>query len=211
MINNLIVAGIGTEVGKTVVSAVLVKMLNADYWKPISCGAEKDRDSHHIRNLVADPSLCCHPEAYHFAESTSPHYAAYLEGIEIPSEIIPPQSKKTVVIESVGGVLVPVNNTQVTMDVFCKWGFPWILVSRNYLGSINHTLLTVEALKQRNVDIFGLVFNGLENVYTEKFITDYTRLPVLGRIKEEEKIDLNIIERYSQLWKTDPFWKEKIY
>jgi len=211
MKKNLIVTGIGTAVGKTVVSAILVKMLEADYWKPISCGAEEDRDTHQIKNLVAEPDLCCHPETYHFLSPLSPHHAGSLEGVDpLSSKMIPPQSEKRVVIESVGGVLVPLNNIQVTMDVFCKWGFEWIIVSRNYLGSINHTLLTIEALKQRGADILGLVFNGPENIYSEEFITNYSKLPVLGRVKEEEKIDATTIERYSQLWKTDPFWKEKI-
>lgn len=208
---NFMVAGIGTEVGKTVVSAILVKMLEADYWKPISCGPEKERDSHRIKNLVAEANLCCHPETYHFSEPLSPHHAASLEGIDPQSsKMTPPQSKKRMVVESVGGVLVPLNNTQLTIDVFSTWGFPCVLVSRHYLGSINHTLLTIEALKQRGVDILGLVFNGPENIYTEKFITDHSKLSLLGKVKEEEKIDAKTIERYSQLWKTHPFWKEII-
>lgn len=208
---NLIVAGIGTSVGKTVVSAILVKMLEADYWKPISCGAEKDRDEHHIRNLVAEPDLCCHPESYHFSAALSPHHAASLEGVNpLPSKMIPPQSSKRIVIESAGGVLVPLNNTQMIVDVFCKWNFPWVLVSRHYLGSINHTLLTIEALKHRGVNILGLIFNGPENIHSETFITDHSKLPLLGKIQEEEKINAKTIERYSQLWRKHPYWKEKI-
>ncbi len=209
---NLIVAGIGTGVGKTVVSAILVKMLQADYWKPISCGAEEDRDTHRIPHLVGEPTPFCHPEAYHFSAPLSPHHAASLEGLDpVSSALNPPTSGKRVVIESVGGVLVPLNHTEVTIDVFCKWNFPWILVSRNYLGSINHTLLTIEALKYRGIRPLGLIFNGPKNTYSENFIVDYSKLPVLGRIQEEERIDANVIKRYSQSWKTHPFWKEHLH
>lgn len=210
MIKNLIVAGIGTEVGKTVVSAILVKMLETDYWKPISCGPEEEKDSHQIKKLIAEPSLYCHPEAYHFSAPLSPHHAASLEDIDpFPSKMALPSSKKGMVIESVGGILVPLNREQLTIDVFSSWDLPWILVSRHYIGSINHTLLTIEALRQRKIDVLGLVFNGSENIHTETFITDHSRLPVLGRLENEENLNSVTIERYSQLWSKIPFWKEK--
>lgn len=210
-IDNLLIAGIGTDVGKTIVSAIIVKMLGKNYWKPISCGPSTDRDSCQVQKLVADPNLTCYKEAYHFSNPLSPHHAASLEGIHpLPCNVIPPKSEKGVVIESVGGVLVPFNDELLVTDLFCQWDLPWILVSRHYVGSINHTLLTVEALQKRNASILGLVFNGAKNPHTESFITNYSGLPVLGRVEEHPLIDVTTIERYSQQWKQQAFWKHHL-
>lgn len=209
MERGLIVAGIGTEVGKTVASAVLVKMLGWDYWKPISCGPEEERDSLQVRRLVADTGICCHGEAYHFATPASPHQAAALEGMVPEAAAIGlPAGTSPLVIESVGGVMVPLNDRQLTLDVFVDWKLPWVVVAKNYLGSINHTLLTVAVLKQKGCRLLGLIFNGPRNDYSEEFILNYTGLQRLSRIAEEHTIDSETITRYSKLWETEPFWSQ---
>ena len=103
------------------------------------------------------------------------------------------------------------NQTQVTLDLFASWKFPWIVVSRHYLGSINHSLLTIDVLKSRGIDVLGWVFNGHENLQTESFISHYSQLPILGRIEEETQIEASVIERYSQIWKKEPFWKQLLH
>lgn len=207
--DNFIIAGIGTEVGKSVVSAILVKMLKADYWKPISCGSDEDKDLNYVKRLVADPALCFHSEAYHFSAPLSPHHAAELEGKKPQKEKVTlPKSNNRIVIESAGGVLVPLNQTELTLDAFVSWDCSWILVSRNYLGSINHTLLTIEAMKRRNLNIAGLVFNGCPNFHSESFITRSANLPVVGRVMQQRKLDSNTIKEYCQLWKKEPYWKK---
>ena len=209
---NIIVAGTGTDVGKTVVSAILLQMFEADYWKPVSCGPNEDRDSIKIKQLVDIPNFCCHPEAYHFFSPESPHHAAAIESIEpLSSKLKLPSSSRTIIIESAGGILVPLNNKELLSDVFCNWDCDWVLVSRNQLGSINHTLLSYETLVRRKVNIIGVVFNGVQNSYTEKFITDYTGLSVLGRVDEESNMNNEVIMRYSEKWKKQNYWKERLY
>ncbi len=209
---NIIVAGTGTDVGKTVVSAILLQMFEADYWKPVSCGPNEDRDSLKIKQLVEIDHFRCHPEAYHFFSSESPHHAAAIESIEpLSSKLELPNSNREIIIESAGGILVPLNNKELLSDVFCSWDCDWVLVSRNQLGSINHTLLSYETLVQRRVSLIGIVFNGVQNSYTEKFITDYTGLTVLGRIDEEANINNETIMRYSEKWKNQDCWKERLH
>ncbi|MCH9632067.1 MAG: ATP-dependent dethiobiotin synthetase BioD [Chlamydiae bacterium] len=208
---NIVVAGTGTDVGKTVVSAILLQMFEADYWKPVSCGSNEDRDSFKVKQLVNIPNFCCHPEAYHFSSPKSPHHAAAIESIEpLSSKLCLPNSNRQIIIESAGGVLVPLNNKELLTDIFCNWDCNWVLVSRNQLGSINHTLLSYEALVQRSVNILGIIFNGSQNDYTEKFITDYTGLSILGRVDEESNINSEIIMRYSEKWKNQNCWRERI-
>lgn len=195
---HLVVAGIGTEVGKTVVSAVLVEAMNADYWKPIQSGALDDSDTETVRRLVSNPVTRFHPEAYRLRQPLSPHAAAELDGVRIDIDgITPPQTDNSLVIELAGGLMVPLNDRDLTIDWVAQLGLPVVLVSRNYLGSINHTLLSVEACRSRRILILGLIFNGPAAPATETFVLDYTRLPCIGRIKQEEKITRELVKTYA--------------
>ncbi|GAB4192305.1 MAG: dethiobiotin synthase [Simkaniaceae bacterium] len=205
MKQSIIVAGIGTDVGKTVVSAILVYMLGAKYWKPIGTGEKKDREV--LQELLEDKQFF-YREAYHFSAPCSPHEAARQENI-VPKmeEVEIPAPSQQVVIESAGGILVPFNHQFLTIDLFAPWKCSWIVVSKNYLGSINHTLLSIEALKSRDLPILGIIFNGEESPSSEEYIQDYTQLPVLGRMRQEKTITRETIRRYSKLWLENPVWQ----
>lgn len=197
--NQLIVAGIGTEIGKTVVSAVLVEALQADYWKPVQSGALEDSDTETVRRLISNPVSRFHPEAYRLREPLSPHAAAELDGVTIElSKIQLPQTSNTLVVELAGGLMVPLNQHDLNIDWVQQSGLPVVLVSRNYLGSINHTLLSVEACRHRNIPVVGLIFNGPTVPATESLLLNYTQLPCLGRIKQEAAMTQEMVRRYAQ-------------
>ena len=196
----LIVAGIGTEIGKTVASAVLVEALQADYWKPIQSGALDDSDTDTVRRLVSNSISQFHPEAYRLTQPLSPHAAAERDGITIdPKTITLPQTDNALVVELAGGLLVPLNDTFLNIDLVQQLDLPVILVSRNYLGSINHTLLSVEACQRRNIPIMGILFNGPTVQATETFILRYTGLDCIGRIGQEDVVTKEIIRKYARL------------
>jgi dethiobiotin synthetase len=187
------VTGIGTDVGKTVVSALLCEILGADYWKPVQSGTQGGTDSEAISYLLGSAARIW-PEAYCLREPISPHAAAYLEGVEIEAaKLRLPAAKRPLIIEGAGGVHVPLNNHQTFLDVLQVWDIPVIIVSRNYLGSINHTLLTIEVLQQRGIPIAGLIFNGSPTPLSEMVIASYSHLTVLGHVPEAESIDRNFI------------------
>jgi dethiobiotin synthetase len=199
MKNQFIVAGIGTEIGKTVVSAILTKALNATYWKPIQSGNLTDGDAYHVKKWVNEPSLEIIPSVYELNQPLSPHTAAEIDGIEIKLEaFVSPETTNALIIELAGGIMVPLNSTQTNLDLIKKLNLPLILVSKNYLGSINHTLLTYEILKAHQIPIHGIIFNGKTNTSGENFILNYTQLPVLLRIQEEKVVDEKMIQHYAQ-------------
>ena len=194
----LIVAGIGTEIGKTVASAVLVEALKADYWKPIQSGSLTDSDTETVRRLVSNPVSRFHPEAYRLTQPLSPHAAAKLDGVRIElNNIKTPQTDNTLIIELAGGLMVPLNEHDLTIDWVAQSGLPVVLISRNYLGSINHTLLSVEACRNRRIPIMGVIFNGSAVPATETFVLNYTGLPCIGRIGQEETITQGTIKKYA--------------
>jgi len=148
------ITGIGTGVGKTVVSAVLVKALKAEYWKPVQCGELDFTDSHQIETIASNPNLIIHSETYRLKEPMSPHAAAKMEGVTIEIDsIVAPSTENTLIIEGAGGLLVPLNDNDLMVDLIQQLGFPVILVVRNYLGSINHSLLSIELLSQQCKDV----------------------------------------------------------
>lgn len=192
------VTGIGTDVGKTVVSAILVEALKADYWKPIQSGDLDWTDSDKVRSWVQNPSSVYHPSAYRLHTPMSPHAAAKIDGVQIElAKIKRPQTSRALVIEGAGGLLVPLNNTQTITDLI-DGNDRIVLVSRNYLGSINHTLLSVAYLKQRGFSRVGIFFNGPRVPSTESVIIKMTGLSVLGYINEEHEINAAVINRYAR-------------
>ncbi len=173
------VTGIGTDVGKTVASAVLCKALNADYWKPIQAGGLDFTDSDFLKQF----GISTHKETFRLNTPASPHFAAAVDGVEIElNNFEMPETPNRLLIEGAGGVMVPINHSELILDLIVELDLPVVVVSRNYLGSINHTLLTCEMLNAAGVEILGIVFNGDENVATEEFILSYTNLNNFGRI-----------------------------
>lgn len=198
----IVVAGCGTDVGKTVVSSILVTALDGDYWKPIQCGNLEKSDANRVQEWVPKMKGIIHPSSYSLKAAVSPHHAAQLENRTIDLiQIIPPEGTRTLIIESAGGVLVPLNDKELTIDLFQTWDAYWILVSKHYLGSINHTLLTVEALKNRGINLHSILFNGAPNRYTEEAILTYSKVLCLGRLFQEKSINHKIIQRYAKQWK----------
>jgi dethiobiotin synthetase len=197
----IIVAGIGTGVGKTVVAAILTTCLQGEYWKPIQCGDEEYSDTVMMKKLIDTTMYPIHESTYSLQAPLSPHHAARLEKISICLEsIIPPQTTRPLIIESVGGIFVPLTAKTLSFDLFKSWNAPWIVVSSHYLGSINHTLLTLDALKRNNISIAGIVFNGHPNNVSESAILEFSQVPVLGRLLPESNINPQTIQRYAKLW-----------
>lgn len=197
----LFITGISTDVGKTIASAIIVEALEADYWKPIQAGDLDNSDSQKIKSLVQSPKSKVFPNSYRLKTPASPHYAAELDGISIDLQhIIEPQTKNHLVIEGAGGIFVPINETNCIIDLI-QPDYKVIVVSRHYLGSINHTLLTIDALQNRKLNIGGIIFNGEENKATESIILKKTGINCIGRINQEPYFDQNVIREYAELFR----------
>ena len=195
----LFITGIGTDIGKTIVSSIIVEALKADYWKPIQSGDLSFTDTMKVQSLITNSTSVFHQESYKFVNPLSPHAAAALEETRIDLERIKsPETTNNLIIEGAGGLLVPLNDKHFIIDLITHLDAEVILVSKNYLGSINHTLLTYEALKQRNIKIKGLIFNGNENLATENSIINYTKLPVLLSVNQETILTKEIVAVYAK-------------
>ena len=174
------VAGIGTSVGKTLVSALLVERLGASYWKPIQAGGLVHTDTMEVRRLVSLSRARFLPEAYCFHAAMAPHAAADQEGVSIRRKKLQlPAVDGPLVVEQAGGVLAPVTRSLLNIDLLEDWCLPVVVVSSYYLGSINHTLLTVEALRSRGITLAGIVFNGKPNDHSRGVILSRTGLECL--------------------------------
>lgn len=204
----LFITGIGTDVGKTVASAIVVEALQADYWKPVQAGDLDFSDTHKVKSLICHTervtpsgvegrSAQFHPNAHALNTPASPHYAAQLDGITINvKQIKEPKTDNHLVIEGAGGILVPLNDSDCIIDLIQK-DYKVIVVSRHYLGSINHTLLTIEALKSRGINVAGIIFSGDENKATEEIVLKKTGVKFIGRIDNEPYFDQNVIRYYA--------------
>jgi dethiobiotin synthetase len=188
------VTSIHTDSGKTLVSAILCKALNAGYWKPIQAGYPKDTDT--VSFLLKD-HVTTYPEAYVLATPASPHAASKIDNVTIELNKINLPVSDNIIVEGAGGCLVPLNNNDFVIDIAIKLNLPVIVVSNLYLGSINHTLLTIEALKNRKVELKGIIFNGERNEESEKIILHHTKLPCLLKLERETNITPEIIEKYA--------------
>jgi dethiobiotin synthetase len=172
----LFITGIGTGIGKTLVSAVLVESLKADYWKPIQSGDLDDSDTIKVKNLVSNSLSVFHPEAYKLTQPFSPHKSADLDGVVIdPSKIIPPKTDNQLIIEGAGGLMVPLNNSFLMIDLIQQLNVEVVLVVKHYLGSINHTLLSLDALRNRQIPVKTIVFNGDSDQYSEDVIMAHAK------------------------------------
>ena len=194
------ITGISTEVGKTIVSAIVTEALEADYWKPIQSGDLHFSDTDKVKGLISNSKSVFYPNSYALKTPMSPDASAAIDGVEIElDKIKEPKTKNDLVIEGAGGLLVPLNDTDTILDVI-KPDYKVIVVSRHYLGSINHTLLTVNALKEKGFEI-SIIFSGNEHKTTEASIKKITNVPVLGRIEEEPYFDQNVIKEYAERFK----------
>jgi len=193
----LFITGIGTDVGKTVASSIVVEALQADYWKPIQAGDLYFSDTQKVKSQISNTKTQFHLNAYALNTPASPHFAAQLDGIVIDlKKIIEPKTDNHLVIEGAGGILVPLNDSDCIIDLIQK-DYKVIVVSRHYLGSINHTLLTIEALKSRKIIVAGIIFSGDENKATEEIILKKTGVKFIGRIDNEPYFDTNVIVYYA--------------
>ncbi len=196
----LFVTGISTDVGKTIASAILVEALQADYFKPVQAGDLDNSDTHKVERLVSNNKSVFHQNSYALNTPMSPHGAAELDGIEIDlNQIKRPKTKNSLVIEGAGGLLVPLNSTNTIMDLIEPTD-KVIVVSRHYLGSINHSLLTINTLKNKGFDV-SIIYSGNEYKSTESIIEKMTNVKVIGRINDEPYFDQNVIKEYAETFR----------
>jgi dethiobiotin synthetase len=195
--NGIFVTGCGTGIGKTVVSAIAAEALGAVYWKPIQAGNIATGDRAEVTRLLGSERRTL-PERYRLSRPMSPHAAAALDGVTIdPAALMLPRSADPVVVEGAGGVMVPITKTFLMLDLIEQLALPVLLVSKNYLGSINHTLLSTEALLRRGVRVIGIVFNGERAPSSEDAILSYSGLPHLLSVSEEPKFSRDAVVRYA--------------
>lgn len=195
----IFVTGIGTDVGKTVASAILCEALQADYWKPVQTGSYFSTDSDKLKKYLTNSKTQIHPEAYVLRQYMSPHAAAELEGKHITLDSINvPATDNTLIIEGAGGIMVPLNEKEFIVDLIIKTKADVVLVIQNYLGSINHSLLSIDALKFRNIPVMGIVFNGPPHKLSEDIILNYSGLKCIGRIQKETVINREVVWKYAE-------------
>ncbi|HXC03910.1 MAG TPA: dethiobiotin synthase [Bacteroidia bacterium] len=194
----IFVTGIGTDVGKTVISAMLVEALRADYFKPVQTGAFFTSDAKKIQKYITNPVSRIHPESYSLGQYMSPHAAAEQEGVrlELSKIVLPETDNPTLIVEGAGGIMVPLNEDEFMVDVISKFDAEVVLVIQNYLGSINHSLLSLDALKFRNLKLLGIVFNGAPHQMSEDIIIRYSGSKMLGRVYKEVEINKEVVLKY---------------
>ncbi len=195
---NLFVTGIGTNVGKTIVSAILTETMKADYWKPVQSGVVDGKDSDTVKSLITNSKTLIHSESYLLKEPLSPHFAAKLESIHIDIDAIClPETSNHLIIEGAGGLLVPLNQTNYVIDLAKKFDCEIVLVITNYLGCINHTLLSIDYLIKNHFKIHSLVFNGdFENEVKEAILnvlpnTKIIVIPSMQSIRKDTILNIS--------------------
>ncbi|MDP6909000.1 MAG: dethiobiotin synthase [Flavobacteriales bacterium] len=194
-IKGLFVTGIGTDVGKTVAAAVITKVLDADYWKPIQCGDLDNTDTHKIAALTGQKT---NSERYRLKEPMSPHAASDLEGTELRLDGIElPKSDNLVLVEGAGGIMVPLNSDSNYLDMMVRLNLPVVLVTRHYLGSINHTMLSWNVLMNAGLNVIALVISGKQHESTESYFATQMDVPFI-RISELEEVNSETIANEAQ-------------
>jgi len=197
----IFITGISTEVGKTITSAIVTEALEADYWKPVQAGELDNTDSHKVARLISNNKSKIHPCNYELNTPMSPHAAAEIDGVTIDlNNISEPETDNHLVIEGAGGILVPLNDNDTILDLILP-NYKVVVVSRHYLGSINHTLLTINWLKSKGIDV-SIIFSGNEHRTTESIILKKTGVTLIGRINEENTIDQTVIKKYAERFRS---------
>lgn len=198
MSKKIFVTGIGTDVGKTVASAILCEALNAGYWKPIQSGAKTDSDSKTIQKLCGD-NIRIFPEVYRLQEPLSPHSAARIDEVEIDSnELQLPDFEGNLIIEGAGGLMVPLNREYLLSDWVIEHNLPVIVISRHYLGSLNHTMLSLEFLLAKGIEVKGVLFVGKDNDNNESLICSRYQVRHLGNLPEVAGVTTTYIKTYAK-------------
>jgi len=200
MNNRYFITAIDTDSGKTLVSAIFTMAFQANYWKPVQAGFPTDSDS--LRELLPEQKDQILPEKYILKTPASPHAAAEIDNLSIEvKDFTLPVDNHNLIVEGAGGVLVPINSKETMIDLMTQFKLPVVLVSNLYLGSINHTLLSVQCLKSQGIQIAGIVFNGETNPASESVIEEMTGLQVLLRIPKLEAVNAKIIKKYANTLK----------
>lgn len=195
---NYFVTAIGTDSGKTIASTILCEALKADYWKPVQAGTPKDSDT--VKSLISNDRTVIHPEKYALKTPASPHAAAKIDNVQINvSDFQLPSTRNSIVVEGAGGCLVPLNDHEFVIDLASHLKTEIILVANLYLGSINHTLLTLEALRNRKLSVAGIIFNGESNPESQRIILQYAKAPELLHLKTEDNITKQLIGSYASV------------
>ncbi len=198
----LIICGTDTDVGKTIVSALIIQGLNAKYWKPVQSGLEDGSDTNQICKLLKLPPNRVFGEAYKFQAPVSPHWAAELEQTTIdPLKLTIPSLEDTLIIETAGGVLVPLTNNLLQIDQIKAWKLPVVLVARAGLGTINHTLLTLEALRSREIPILGIILNGPLHPNNPKTIKELGQIQIIGELPLLDKVSAKELDNQWKIQK----------
>jgi dethiobiotin synthetase len=179
----IVVTGTDTGIGKTVFAAGLTRLLDAAYWKPVQAGLGEETDTLVVRRLSGLPPERTLPEAWRLTSPVSPHWAAERDGVTIdPSALILPSIARSLVIEGAGGLMVPLTRQVLYIDVLARWGAPVVLCARTTLGTLNHTLLSLEALQRRGIPILGVALIGDAHPDNEHTLRTFGRVPLLGRL-----------------------------
>ncbi len=194
-----IICGTDTDVGKTLISSFLVRGLQSFYWKPIQSGTETETDSQTIHRLSGVKKEKILSEAYIFNKPVSPHWAAEIDGKEIEINLLNlPPIDSSLVIETAGGLMVPITRNFLQIEQIKKWNLPVIIVCKSSLGTLNHTLLTIEALKKRDIKILGLIINGKKHLDNPRTLKEFSKLPIIAEFPRLSNVDKNNLDR---LWK----------
>jgi dethiobiotin synthetase len=195
----LVVCGTDTDVGKTVVSALLVQGLGAQYWKPVQSGMEGGGDTGRVQQLLGLPPERVWPEAYRLTAPVSPHWSAERDGVSIdPARLALPAGDGPLVVETAGGLLVPLRRNWLQIEQIAVWGLPVLLVARSGLGTLNHTLLSLEALERRSIPVLGLVLNGDPHPDNPRTLEALGGVPVLAELPPLDPLDREGLARQWQ-------------
>ena len=194
-----VICGTDTDIGKTLISSFFVRGLNSYYWKPIQSGIEFETDSQTVARLTKVKQTKIINEAYTFIEPVSPHWAAEIDQKVINFQLLNlPIVDESLIVEAAGGLMVPITRNHLQIDQIKKWDIPVILVCKSGLGTLNHTLLSIEALKKRNIKILGIVINGKKHLDNPKTLTEFSNVPIIAEFPFIQKIDSNNLDI---LWK----------
>lgn len=208
MSRRIVVAGTDTEIGKSVFSAGLADFLGANYWKPIQAGLEGETDSQLVARLggLSDDRIV--PERYRLETPASPYHAAAIEGVHIDAESldVPDTGERPLVIEGAGGLMVPLSRSTLYIDIFARWQLPVVLCARTELGTINHSLLSIAALRNRTIEILGIAFIGERNSESESAICEIGRVRWLGRLPRLSPLTANTLRAaFNNSFRRDDF------
>ncbi len=203
---SVIIAGIGTEVGKTVIGAILCQALKADYWKPVQAGDLDNTDTDKVEALVSYQPFKCHPETHRLLAPMSPHAAAKREGLTIkPNDFNRPDTReRPLITELAGGLMVPLSDDFLMIDLVKQLGDPVILVASSYLGSINHTLLSLELIQARGLNFAGIIFNGETNPESRDVILNYSKAPLIADIPYAPQLNKSFVKTHADKIRNHP-------